>query len=158
VIDRFWKLAFAFALYASPAFSHDATNPSGRPAGVPGKATEVSKTITIKMVETPEGDMAFDPPVFEVKVGETLRISLMNAGQLEHEFILATPAEIAEHSAMMMEMPDMRHDEPNAVRLQPGASGEIVWKFGQSDDIAFACLIPGHFEAGMRGHVLPQRE
>jgi uncharacterized cupredoxin-like copper-binding protein len=152
--NRFWKLAFSLALIASPSLSHDSTSPSDNLIGVPGKTAEVGKTIIVKILETPEGNMAFDPPVIEVKAGETLRLSIMNVGQLEHEFILATPDELAEHAAMMREMPDMPHDEPNAVRLRPGASGEIVWKFGQSDDIVFACLIPGHFEAGMHGRIL----
>lgn len=156
--NRFWKLAFAFALIASPVLSHDRTIPSDSPEGAPGKAAAVGRTIAVKMLETSEGNMAFNPPVIEVKAGETLRLSIMNAGQLEHEFILGAAAEISEHAAMMREMPNMRHDEPNAVRLQPGASGEIVWKFGQSADIVFACLIPGHFEVGMRGRVLVRRQ
>ena len=55
---------------------------------------------------------------------------------------------------MMREMPDMSHDNPNAMRLQPGGSREIIWNFGASDLIEFACLVPGHYEAGMRGRVV----
>lgn len=33
--------------------------------------------------------------------------------------------------------------------VAPGQTGEIVWHFNRPGDFEFACLIPGHFEAGM---------
>lgn len=53
----------------------------------------------------------------------------------------------------MLKNPEMEHDEPNQLGLQPGQSGEIVWQFTQAGTVDFACLQPGHFEAGMKGAV-----
>ena len=48
----------------------------------------------------------------------------------------------------------MEHDEPNMAHVKPGATGEIVWQFTKAGEFQFACLIPGHFEAGMVGKVV----
>ena len=135
-----------FALNSSTDQNHAAASDShGSELGVPGKASDVTATRIIVMRETPEGHMEFAPSVLEAQPGETLRIVLRNEGQIDHEFLLATPEEISEHAAMMRDFPDMQHDEPNAIRLQPGASGDIIWKFGNSARLEFACLIPGHY-------------
>lgn len=159
MMKRFWALAYALALATSPALAHDNTHkvaPSRHDSelGSLGKASEVTSTIRVRMQETADGGMAFYPALIIARPGETLRLMLENDGASEHEFILGTPEELAEHAAMMREMPDMSHDDPNAMRLQPGGSGEIIWKFGASDRIEFACLVPGHYEAGMRGRVI----
>jgi uncharacterized cupredoxin-like copper-binding protein len=41
--------------------------------------------------------------------------------------------------------------------VDPGQRGEIVWTFNRPGNFEFACLIPGHFEAGMTGRILVQR-
>jgi len=46
--------------------------------------------------------------------------------------------------------------EPGMAHVKPGATGEIVWQFTQAGEFQFACLIPGHFEAGMFGKVVVQ--
>ena len=58
------------------------------------------------------------------------------------------------HKALMEKFPEMEHADPNSIRLEPGAKGEIIWKFSASGEFQFACLIPGHMEAGMQGPVL----
>ena len=47
----------------------------------------------------------------------------------------------------------MAHDDPNAKRLTPFTEGEIVWKFTRRGTFEYACLIPGHHEAGMHGTI-----
>jgi uncharacterized cupredoxin-like copper-binding protein len=37
--------------------------------------------------------------------------------------------------------------------LAPGKEGEIVWQFTKAGTVNFACLMPGHYEAGMKGQV-----
>jgi len=119
--------------------------------GTPGTATETSRTVTVTMGETEEGAMVFDPARLEFAAGETVRILLVNKGAQEHEFVMGTAKEVAEHKAMMEAMPDMVHTAPNALRLAPGASGEITWTFGTAGSYEFACLVPGHYDAGMHG-------
>jgi uncharacterized cupredoxin-like copper-binding protein len=47
----------------------------------------------------------------------------------------------------------MRHEEPNAVSLEAGKSGQIVWRFDTAGTVSFGCLEPGHYAAGMKGAV-----
>jgi uncharacterized cupredoxin-like copper-binding protein len=47
----------------------------------------------------------------------------------------------------------MEHDEPYMVHVAPGKTGEMTWTFNRAGDFEFACLIPGHYEAGMIGKV-----
>ena len=54
----------------------------------------------------------------------------------------------------MKKFPNMEHDDPNATRVAPFASGEILWKFTKPGEFEYACLIPGHLEAGMHGKVV----
>jgi uncharacterized cupredoxin-like copper-binding protein len=122
-------------------------------AGEPGREADVTRTIEVTMEETDDGKMLYRPAAIEVKAGQTVRLAVRNAGETEHEFVLDTHDEIMAHKMAMEESPAMRHDEPNSVRLAPGQSGNIVWRFTAAGTLTFACLIPGHFEAGMRGDV-----
>jgi uncharacterized cupredoxin-like copper-binding protein len=48
----------------------------------------------------------------------------------------------------------MQHHDANAVRLAPGKDTAILWRFTKAGTFEFACLIPGHYEAGMHGRVV----
>ncbi len=61
----------------------------------------------------------------------------------------ATIEENLKHAEEMKKNPDMEHDDPNAKRLKPKKTGEIVWQFTKAGKFDFCCLIPGHREAGM---------
>jgi uncharacterized cupredoxin-like copper-binding protein len=119
--------------------------------GEPGMAAKVSRTIKVEMLETDDGKMIFKPDHLEFKRGETIRFSIVNNGELEHEFVLDNMARNAEHKELMEKFPEMEHDDPNAVRLMPGATGEIIWTFTNGGGFEFACLVPGHYESGMHG-------
>jgi heme/copper-type cytochrome/quinol oxidase subunit 2 len=43
-----------------------------------------------------------------------------------------------------------------ALSVKPGETKEWVIKFEQAQTLQMACLIPGHFEAGMKGQVIVQ--
>ncbi|MGB3428171.1 MAG: cupredoxin family protein, partial [Burkholderiaceae bacterium] len=107
------------------------------------------RTIRISMNDR----MRFVPDVIKVREGETVRIVVRNDGQLTHEFVLGTPATHEEHAALMVKFPTMEHDEPYMVHVAPGKTGEIVWTFNRAGEFAFACLIAGHYQAGMVGKV-----
>jgi uncharacterized cupredoxin-like copper-binding protein len=62
-------------------------------------------------------------------------------------------AELKQHAELMRKMPGMEHADPNQVTLDPGKTGELVWQFAKAGMFGFACLQPGHFEAGMMGTV-----
>jgi len=119
--------------------------------GRPSDPENVTRVIEIKMMETEDGDMIFEPSVLEITQGETIKFAIENIGEQEHEFVMDTMASVTEHKALMEEFPFMEHDDPNAVRLLPGEKAEIIWSFVNDGDFEFACLIPGHYESGMHG-------
>lgn len=122
------------------------------PAGMPGNKAEARRAIRVKMKETDDGKMIFTPNNFAVKKGETVRIKISNRGELEHEFVLDTHENNQIHKELMAKQPDeAAHQMPNAITLQPGEKGEIVWTFSNAGEFEFACLILGHYESGMFG-------
>jgi len=124
----------------------------GFSAGEPGDLKEVSRTIQVSMEER-DGKMLYVPAQVEIRKGETIKFVLYNNGELDHEFVLASTEENLEHAEMMIKNPEMRHADPNARRVAPKQTSEIIWKFTKAGQFAFACLIPGHRNAGMFGVV-----
>ncbi|MCB1377722.1 MAG: cupredoxin family protein [Alphaproteobacteria bacterium] len=142
----------AGAAYA--AGTHAGGHDGAMAAGQPGKKSEVTRVIKVTMTETEDGAMVFSPNQFNIKKGETIRFDIVNKGETDHEFVLDDHKGMEEHKALMEKFPEMEHADPNSIRLEPGAKGEIIWKFSESGKFQFACLIPGHMEAGMHGPVL----
>jgi uncharacterized cupredoxin-like copper-binding protein len=97
--------------------------------------------------------MRFTPDALSVRQGETIRIVVRNEGTLLHEFVLGTRKELEEHAALMQRFPDMEHGEPYMAHVPPGQTGEIVWTFNRAGDFDFACLMAGHYQAGMTGKI-----
>jgi uncharacterized cupredoxin-like copper-binding protein len=118
--------------------------------GIAGDAKSVRRTVVFTMTD----NMRFTPDTLVVKQGETIRIVLKNDGRLLHEFVLGTKKELEEHAALMLKFPDMEHDEPYMAHVPTSKKGEIVWTFNRAGEFEFACLIAGHFQAGMLGKVL----
>lgn len=121
--------------------------------GEPGQKSKVTQTIRVSMKETDDGRMVFTPDSFKVRKGQTIRFAVKNDGEVDHEFVLDQEDKVMEHKALMEKFPEMEHDDPNAIRLAPGESGEIVWKFTNDGVFKVACLVPGHYDAGMHGNV-----
>lgn len=137
------------ALIASIALATGAAQASPGHASALGKPARVDRTIEIATGD----DMRFSPNEVRIKRGQTIRFRVVNGGQMKHEMVLGTLAELKEHAALMRKFPEMEHDDPNAVTVEPGKTGELVWRFTKTGDFVFACLVPGHFEAGMRGKI-----
>ena len=117
--------------------------------GFPGHSAGVSRTVEVEMGD----NMRFSPSQIDVKAGDTIRFLVKNAGQLQHELVIGNTEELKEHAQMMRKIPDMQHQESNMVSLNGGQSDHLIWKFDQAGSVDFACLIPGHWEAGMKGKV-----
>lgn len=60
-------------------------------------------------------------------------------------------AELEEHAAMMAKFPGMEHDEPYMAHVNPGQTQTLLWTFNRAGRFEFACLLPGHYQAGMVG-------
>jgi uncharacterized cupredoxin-like copper-binding protein len=104
-----------------------------------------------------DDEMHFTPAKIDVKRGETIRFVVKNVGQMKHEFMLGTANELKEHAAVMQKHPEMEHDEPSTVSVEPGKAGEVVWQFTRAGSFMFGCLMPGHYEAEMVGHLQVQQ-
>ena len=142
------------ALAHSDRHGHDARAHARHfAAGEPGDPTKPSRVVEISMSEGP-GTMSYTPAHIEVRKGEQIRFVLRNDGELRHELVLDSAAGNLEHKAAMAANPDMTHDEPNGRELDPKRTGELLWRFGTAGTFEYACLIPGHYEAGMRGVVV----
>lgn len=144
------SIALLAASSAALASGSHAGGHGDSPIGKPGVASKVSRTINVEMVN----GMRFKPSEIRVKKGETIRFVLKNTDGVKHEFSLGTQKELLEHYEVMKKFPDMEHDEPNKISLVPGKQGEVIWQFTKRDTVNFACLHPGHFDAGMKGQVI----
>ncbi len=122
-------------------------------AGEPGDAKKPARIVQVTMGEA-DGKMMFSPARLDVKKGEQVKFVLRNDGLLEHEFVLASTADNLKHVEEMKTNPDMEHDEPNGKTLAAKNAGEFVWRFTKAGEFEYACLIPGHREAGMIGIVV----
>ena len=120
-----------------------------KPWGIAGDVKSAKRVIEIKMLDT----MRFAPDNLDVKTGETVRFVLKNEGKMMHEMVIGLKKELDEHAALMLKFPNMEHDEPYMAHVAPGKSGEIVWTFNRPGDFLFACLIAGHYQAGMIGKI-----
>lgn len=143
-------LGFALMIAAAPLAAHEGEHFS---AGEPGDPKKPFRTVEVSMHEG-NGTMGFTPSTLQVKRGEQIKFIIKNDGALTHEFVLANTADNLKHAALMKKYPDMEHDDPNGKTVQPNAHSEILWRFSKRGEFEFACLIPGHREAGMLGKVI----
>lgn len=146
-------LAAATAATAGPGDEGHSHGHGEMAGGQPGSPDAVDRTIRIDAA-----DIEFDRQRIEVEAGETIRFVITNTGQLDHDFTLGTPAMQRAHQEEMRKMMAddgmQGHDDPNAVMLEPGQTKELIWRFAEADELEFACNVPGHYEAGMRGEIV----
>lgn len=137
------------------AFQRPALADSGHSfiAGEAGDPKKPFRTIELTMSDGP-GTMTYTPDRVEVRKGEQIKFVLKNTGYLAHEFLLDSVQNNAKHKMAMEKNPEMEHDEPNGKRLAPKQSAEILWRFSKAGTFEFACLIPGHYETGMKGVIV----
>ena len=117
--------------------------------GIAGDAKSVKRTIQVGMSDA----MRCTPDAITVRRGETMKFVFRNEGKQLHEFVLGTKKELEEHAALMVKFPNMEHDEPYMAHVDPGKTGQIVWHFNRAGEFHFACLIAGHYQAGMVGRI-----
>jgi uncharacterized cupredoxin-like copper-binding protein len=151
-------ISAALALAAGTAIAHEGavhkdTNApvkkEQKPWGIAGDATSARRTIEIAMSD----DMRFTPSNIDVKQGETVRFVVTNKGQVLHEMVIGDKKTLDEHAALMVRFPTMEHDEPYMAHVPSGEQEILVWTFNQPGQFDFACLIAGHYQAGMVGKI-----
>ena len=117
--------------------------------GIAGDAKSAKRTINLSMGD----NMRFTPGVISVKQGETIRFVVKNDGKQMHEVVIGTKKELDEHAALMVKFPTMEHDEPYMAHVAAGKSQNLIWTFNRTGEFEFACLIAGHYQAGMIGKI-----
>lgn len=151
-------IAALAALVGTVAHAHGDAHPAAKPAalkkeqkpwGIAGDAKAARRTVEIRMLDS----MRFEPDRIDVKQGETVRFVVKNAGGLLHELVIGTKEELDAHAALMLKFPEMEHDEPYMVHVAPGKTGRLVWNFNRAGEFDFACLVAGHYQAGMIGKI-----
>ena len=117
--------------------------------GRQGDPKKVGKTIEIDMADT----MRYTPDTLTVRRGDTIKFIVKNSGKQTHEMVIGTQKELNEHSELMRKFPTMEHEEPYMIHVSAGKTEEMIWQFTKAGEFHFGCLIPGHFEAGMKGKI-----
>jgi uncharacterized cupredoxin-like copper-binding protein len=157
-------LAFAaaliFATAAATLHAHGTAMESKQPFdpsnveqtafGHAGDPKSAKRIVTITMKDT----MRFAPATLTIKQGETVRFVVRNDGIQMHEMVLGTDADLAKHADLMRKFPQMEHAQPHMVHVMAGDHEDMVWTFNRPGEFRFACLIPGHYEAGMVGKII----
>ena len=118
--------------------------------GIAANPRAVKRTIVLTMSD----NMRFTPDRIEVKQGEVVKFVVKNGGKMMHEIVIGTKKVLEEHAALMVKFPTMEHEEPYMAHVSPGAAGELVWNFNRAGEFDFACLIAGHYQAGMVGKIV----
>jgi uncharacterized cupredoxin-like copper-binding protein len=151
-------MAAALAAATTPPLAHEGhgetrqkaaatkEHPWGR-AGDPRKAV---RTIAVDMAD----NMRFTPDKLTVRQGDTVKFVVANSGKTLHEMVIGTEEELRRHADLMKKHPGMEHDEPYMVHVQPGKKQEIAWVFTKPGAFMYGCLIPGHWDAGMKGSIV----
>jgi uncharacterized cupredoxin-like copper-binding protein len=122
-------------------------------AGEPGDPTKPARVVEITIREI-NGEMTFVPAWIEVATGEQIKFVLENEGELDHDFILDSLEGTAKHKIEMEKNPEMEHDYANAKRIATKKRAKIHWRFTKAGAFEFACLHPGHYDAGLKGVVV----
>ena len=117
--------------------------------GIAGDAQAVTRTVTLSMTDA----MRFEPNQISVKKGDTVKFVIQNSGAMQHEIVIGTKKDLDAHAAMMTKFPTMEHDEPYMAHVGAGQTGTLVWTFNRAGSFDFACLIAGHYQAGMTGKI-----
>ncbi len=105
-----------------------------------------------------------NPDKIMAKSGESVDFLVYNTGKLPHEFVIGDAKELDEHAKEMQDMNGMSMKNPSAnntnleneegvaaLDVKPGQSGHLLYHFKKPGVLSFACLYPGHREAGMKG-------
>jgi uncharacterized cupredoxin-like copper-binding protein len=149
-------MAAAAATAALPARAHGDKKPSSgakreqKDWGIAGDAKAARRSVVIRMTD----QMRFTPDLIDVRLNETVRFDIRNDGRMLHEMVIGTAKELADHAALMQKFPGMEHDEPYMAHVAAGQRGRIVWTFNRAGEFEFACLIAGHYQAGMKGRLV----
>lgn len=122
----------------------------GDEVGSGGDAARATRTVEVRALDTRK----FEPTEIKVKPGETVTIRVNNTATSLHEFYLGSEKQHEDHEEEMAAMGDAEMkmaDTRNRLFAEPGETKSVTWTFGDAGEVPFACHMPGHYQAGMRG-------
>jgi uncharacterized cupredoxin-like copper-binding protein len=120
------------------------------PWGREGDPAKAARTILVDMSDA----MRFTPSKLQVKRGETVKFVVSNSGKTMHEMVIGTEGELRAHAELMKKHPGMEHDAPYMAHVAPGKKATLAWTFDKPGTFMYGCLVPGHWEAGMKGTIV----
>lgn len=135
---------FAFACHAPGHFEHGM---AGYIQLVGPGAPTVGTTANPRLVHLDMTDsLKFIPDQIAAVAGESVRFVLTNSGTVEHEFQVGPADKVAadQHDGVIVKEKD---------KLVAGSTAAVDYTFTASGPFAFACHMPGHYEAGMKGTI-----
>jgi uncharacterized cupredoxin-like copper-binding protein len=148
ILSAFMTANILCPIYAFSDGIHDHKSHNSETSGQMGDPKNVTKEIIVEAND----NMRFTPSSINVKKGETIKITLLNKGKVNHELVLGSKKELKIHAEMMLKNPTMKHQEgESSITAEPGQSKSLIWKFTKSGTVDFGCLLPGHYPAGMVG-------
>ena len=118
--------------------------------GREGDPAKAARTILVDMGDS----MRFNPGKMRIRRGETVKFVVSNSGKVTHEMVIGTEAALKSHAEVMKKHPGMEHDEPYMAHVAPGKKETLTWTFDKTGQFMYGCLVPGHWEAGMKGTIL----
>ena len=135
--------------------SHDASDEHSNDAM--HEPSDEDASVEARVIEVTMSEFAFEPSVIEVAAGETVTFIIENVGVVEHEFRLSNAHRIDEHIASghadHHDGQEGHHDEDGDVigLVAAGDTAQLTFRFPEDATLYthVACLIPGHYEAGM---------
>jgi uncharacterized cupredoxin-like copper-binding protein len=150
--------------WAATGHSHEETSAADDHHKVLPKAGPVAQVVSRSIAVNMDDQMRFTPSQIEVQAGETIRFVVSNSGRTAHEMVLGSEDEIRTHAEAMKQAAakgaasDKTHHHSTGAAISVAAreTGELVVTFSKATRLQMACLIPGHYEAGMRGTVSVQ--
>ena len=114
----------------------------------PGDAGFVAGTPAapriVKIVATPQ--LRLLPGAVTIEAGETITFEVTTMGPVVHEFMVGSAADVAADKAGTPEIADLGMMQTRS----------LTYTFTGPGPFAFACHLPGHFEAGMSGTIVVQ--
>lgn len=140
-------------LERNPQWMQSGHSHGDRASGIDVTALQVTRVVEVRM----DDKMRIYPDQLEFQAGQAVRLVVHNAGRLPHELVLGSAEQIREHAQQMKQGQAHAHNHgaagAAAIEVEPGKTGELVLRFAQPGRFEMACLIPGHYEAGMRGRL-----
>jgi uncharacterized cupredoxin-like copper-binding protein len=157
---RSWLVVGYFTIALLLSMAVGLSSPTSTPqVAMTTTSTEISKIPTVQLTlyagETgtrlgfglSRNNITSPGPTLKFRVGDVVHITLVNVGQLSHNFAVTDAAK--EGATVLFNAQIASADNP----LPPGGSGSITFTPDKAGEYYYICQVPGHVSLGMWGRV-----